>query len=64
MNRLTGLQRQVALALFGVPEAAGFALAGGSAIVSLGLVDRQTRDIDAFVAARRPLRSLPPLRPG
>jgi hypothetical protein len=38
--------------LFGLPEAAGFALAGGSALVALGVVDRQTHDLDAFVAAR------------
>ena len=52
MSGLTELQREVARILFGLAEAEGFALAGGSALVALGIVDRQTRDIDAFVAAR------------
>lgn len=38
--------------LFGLPEARGFALAGGSALLALGAIDRPTRDIDAFVAAK------------
>lgn len=48
---LTPEQHLVARLLFGLPEAAGYALAGGTAIVALGLVDRYTRDIDAFVPA-------------
>lgn len=52
MNRLTPLQREAAQLLFGLAEADGFALAGGSALVALGVVDRATRDLDAFVPAR------------
>lgn len=52
MNRLTALQREAARALFGFPESEGFALAGGSALVALGVIDRPTRDLDAFVAAQ------------
>jgi NAD(P)-dependent dehydrogenase (short-subunit alcohol dehydrogenase family) len=49
---LSGGQREVALLLFGLPESEGFALAGGSALVALGVIDRPTRDIDAFFAAQ------------
>jgi len=52
VNRLTPLQREAARLLFGLPESAGFALAGGSALVALGVIDRPTRDLDAFVAAQ------------
>lgn len=51
MNGLTTHQREAARLLFGLAEAEGFALAGGSALVALGIVDRTTRDLDAFVAA-------------
>ena len=52
VNRLTPLQLRTARTLFALPAAAGFALAGGSALVALGVVDRETHDLDAFVAAR------------
>ena len=52
MTGLSGGQREVALLLFGLPESEGFALAGGSALVALGVIDRPTRDIDAFFAAQ------------
>lgn len=52
MNRLTILQRRAARLLFDLPDSEGFALAGGSALVALGVVDRQTRDLDAFIAAK------------
>lgn len=52
MNRLTVAQREAARLLFGLAESEGFALAGGSALVALGVVDRTTRDLDAFIAAR------------
>lgn len=52
MNLLTPLQRRAARALFDLPESDGFALAGGSALVALGVVDRLTRDLDAFIAAQ------------
>lgn len=45
-------QLQIAQLLFDLPEARGFALAGGSALLALGTIDRPTRDIDAFVAAK------------
>lgn len=45
-------QLEVALLLFGLPEARGFALAGGAALLALGAIDRPTRDIDAFVGAK------------
>ena len=45
-------QRTVAELLFALPEAHGFALAGGSALLALGAIDRPTHDIDAFVAAK------------
>ncbi len=52
MSGLTDGQQEVARILFGLPESEGFALAGGSALVALGVIDRPTRDLDAFVAAR------------
>lgn len=52
MSRLSGSQLAVAQLLFELPEAGGFALAGGSALLALGAIDRPTRDIDAFVAAK------------
>ncbi|MEZ5382259.1 MAG: nucleotidyl transferase AbiEii/AbiGii toxin family protein [Microthrixaceae bacterium] len=52
MNGLTGIQREVALLLFSLPESQDFALAGGSALVALGVIDRPTRDLDAFAAAQ------------
>ncbi len=63
MNRLTALQRRAAHILFELPDAAGYALAGGSALVALGVVDRLTRDLDAFIAAepRNPPGDVRPL---
>ena len=52
VSALSDEQLEIARVLFGLPGAAGFALAGGSALVALNIVDRETRDIDAFVAAR------------
>ncbi len=51
MSGFSAAQREVAHVLFALPEARGFALAGGSALLALGAIDRPTRDIDAFVAA-------------
>ena len=45
---LSGLQRRVAALVAGVPEAEGFALAGGAALIARGDVDRVTRDLDFF----------------
>jgi hypothetical protein len=52
VNELTSLQRRAARILFDLPDSDGFALAGGSALVALGVVDRLTRDLDAFIAAQ------------
>jgi len=46
---LSALQQCVALVLAGLPEAEGFALAGGGALVVRGAVDRETHDLDFFV---------------
>ena len=52
MSFLDPDQRGIAETLFALPAAAGFALAGGSALVAHGAIDRPTRDIDAFIGAR------------
>lgn len=52
MSGFSDGQLDVARLLFALPEAQGFALAGGSALLALGAIGRATRDIDAFVAAR------------
>lgn len=52
MSGFSEQQLAVARLLFDLPEARGFALAGGSALLALGTIDRPTRDIDAFVAAK------------
>ena len=45
---LTDLQQRIALAVSEVVKGEGFALAGGAALISQGLVDRRTRDLDFF----------------
>ena len=45
---LSDLQRQVAQRITELPEAEGFALAGGAALIVRGDVVRQTRDLDFF----------------
>ena len=45
---LSPLQRRVAVIVSALPEAEGFALAGGGALVIRGDVDRRTRDLDFF----------------
>lgn len=52
MSRFSDRQLEVARLLFALPEAEGFTLAGGSALLARGAIDRPTRDIDAFVAAK------------
>jgi hypothetical protein len=52
MSGFSEPQLAAARLLFDLPEARGFALAGGSALLALGTIDRPTRDIDAFVAAK------------
>lgn len=45
---LSVLQERVARLVASLPEADGFALAGGAALVVGGVVDRTTRDLDFF----------------
>lgn len=45
---LTDLQQRIALAVSEVVRGERFALAGGAALISQGLVDRRTRDLDFF----------------
>lgn len=41
-------QRQVATVFLGLPEAQGFALAGGAALILREVVQRETKDLDFF----------------
>jgi hypothetical protein len=45
---LTPLQEQIVIVVGQALEGSDFALAGGAAIISQGLVDRRTRDLDFF----------------
>ena len=45
---LSPLQEQVGRIVAALPEADGFALAGGAALVVTRVVDRTTRDLDFF----------------
>lgn len=45
---LTDIQREVLGLFFSLPEAEGFVLAGGAALVASGLTDRPTQDVDLF----------------
>ena len=45
---LSALQERVARIVVALPEADGFALAGGAALVVMQVVDRATRDLDYF----------------
>lgn len=45
---LSPLQEQVAAIIAGLPEADGFALAGGAALIARGEIERRTRDLDFF----------------
>lgn len=51
MSQLDPAQAEIATLLFSLPEAAGYALAGGAALLAAGTIDRPTRDLDAFIAA-------------
>ena len=46
---LSALQQRVAIVLADLPEAEGFALAGGGALIVRGAIDRETHDLDFFV---------------
>jgi hypothetical protein len=43
--------------LFALPESAGFALAGGSALLAQEIVDRTTKDLDFFGVERRTIHT-------
>jgi hypothetical protein len=45
---LSPLQEEIARLLASLPEADGFALAGGAALIARGIVERQTADLDFF----------------
>jgi hypothetical protein len=45
---LSEIQLRTATIILALPEAAGFALAGGAALVIHEIVDRGTRDLDCF----------------
>jgi len=48
---ITPFQRSVAAMFFSLDESAGFAVAGGAALIARALVDRSTRDVDLFTTA-------------
>jgi hypothetical protein len=48
-DSLTRLQLQATRLFFNLPESAGFAVAGGAALVAQGMIHRPTRDIDLFL---------------
>jgi hypothetical protein len=52
MNELSAVQLRIAHILFELPEADGYALAGGAALIIRNVVIRGTRDLDAFIGAR------------
>ena len=51
---LTLLQERIAALVAGLPEARGFALAGGAGLAAHGLLDRPTRDLDYFASPEDP----------
>lgn len=53
---LSPLQERVAAVFFALPESGTFAVAGGSALVLAGLVDRTTKDLDLFASAPEVVR--------
>lgn len=58
---LTPLQARVARTVAELPEAADFALAGGGALVVLGIADRTTKDLDYFATAPDAVERLGPV---
>ena len=52
---LTALQVQASRLFFSLPDSAGFAVAGGAALIARGLIHRPTQDVDLFLLdASRP----------
>lgn len=56
MSELDPAQTEIAHLLFGLPEAAGYALAGGGALIVNGTIERPTRDIDRSPRHNQPNR--------
>jgi hypothetical protein len=48
-DALTPLQRQATHLFFSLPASAGFAVAGGAALLAQGMIHRPTRDADLFL---------------
>lgn len=57
---LTPLQRQIVEIVQRLPEAEGFALAGGAALIVRGLVQRETHDLDYFATRQEAVARLAP----
>lgn len=57
---LSDLQRRVAAIVLSLPEAFGFALAGGGALIVHEIVDRTTSDLDCFGPTRDAVDRLTP----
>lgn len=53
---LSALQERAVLLFFSLPESEGFAVAGGSALVLAGLVNRSTKDLDLFSSGSEVVR--------
>lgn len=50
---LTPLQVQATRLFFSLPASAGFAVAGGAALIARGLINRPTQDVDLFLLDTR-----------
>jgi Nucleotidyl transferase AbiEii toxin, Type IV TA system len=48
-DELTPLQLRATRLFFSLPESAGFAVAGGAALLAQGMIHRPTRDVDLFL---------------
>jgi len=48
-DALTHLQLRATRLFFSLPESAGFAVAGGAALLAQGMIHRPTRDVDLFL---------------
>jgi hypothetical protein len=46
---LTPLQMEATQLFFSLPQSAGFAVAGGAALIVQGLIKRKTTDVDLFL---------------
>lgn len=57
---LTALQERILRIVADLPEASGFALAGGAALIVHGVVERQTDDLDFFSTADEDVARLLP----